>query len=359
MQDSIDNFETSCSSSSDEICSFSSETQEQEISLHKNNVYNPRNILVTEQDLQHIFELLGIKDMIVFDISNYRRAFVHKSYSIHNNTTTFAQLNSEINPLSGIIPLQPLSNERDEFFGDGFLDCIIAKYLYEAYDDQDEGFLTRTRTKLVNGNILSHLTYKLGLQRYVLMSKHVEDNCMGRSLTSILGDLLEAFISAIYQDQYIYAEFLISEQLKKQTELMNMLEEMEKNGQSVSGMKSYVQNSSQFMSTIISASGFAFNKTELFVVKLIEKFIDFDELILNETNYKDILLKYFQKKYKGTPIYKEVSVEGPPHKRTFKISVHHIIDDEFLGMGEGKTKRDAQQEAAKHALEKMGLEAKY
>jgi ribonuclease-3 len=71
------------------------------------------------------------------------------------------------------------------------------------------------------------------------------------------------------------------------------------------------------------------------------------------------LLKYFQKKYKGAPEYREISVDGPAHKRTFRISVHHLIDGEFLGEGEGKTKKTAQQIAAKNALEKMGVEAKY
>lgn len=343
----VDN-SSSCSSSIDDF-------QEKESSDIRNNVYNVKNIFITNDDITHIFVGLGLAELPVYNLEIYRRCFVHKSYSIHNNTTAFIQLNQEISQTMCVIPLQSISNERDEFFGDGFLDCIIAKYLYERYDDQNEGFLTRTRTKLVNGNILCHLSERIGLQRFVLLSKHVEENCSGRSLTSILGDLLEAFISAIYQDQYLYAEQSMKDLNPQEITKMihglrkkNLVKEMEM-------MEQLWKCHKQF----VSPSGYAFKKTEEFVVRLIEKYVDFDELVMNETNYKDILLKYFQKKYKGAPEYREISVDGPAHKRTFRISVHHVIDGEFLGEGEGKTKKDAQQIAAKNALEKMGVEAKY
>lgn len=339
---------SSCSSSIDDF-------QEKESSDIRNNVYNIKNILITEQDINNIVTGLGLPKLTICDLNIYRRSFVHKSYSIHNNTTAFIQLNEELSQSIGAIPLQLISNERDEFFGDGFLDCIIAKYLYERYDDQNEGFLTRTRTKLVNGNILCELAERIGLQRFVLLSKHVEENCLGRSLTSILGDLLEAFISAIYQDQYLFAEQSIKQinrqEVTKLTEMFrkkNMIHESQ-----------LIDKLWKCQQQFVSPSGFAFKKTEEFVVRLIEKYVDFDELVMNETNYKDILLKYFQKKYKGAPEYREISVDGPAHKRTFRISVHHVIDGEFLGEGEGKTKKTAQQIAAKNALEKMGVEAKY
>jgi len=356
---SVSDHSSSCSSNPiDELF----EWHEKESSDVRNNVYNVKNVMITVPDIEQIFITLGLPKLPICRLDIYQRAFVHKSYSIHNHSPSFLQFNHEMSLSTGAMPLQPLSNERDEFFGDGFLDCIIAKYLYERYDDQNEGFLTRTRTKLVNANILCTLSERIGLHRFVLLSKHVEENCLGRSLTSILGDMLEAFISAIYQDQYYYAEEKI--QQRKQLPLPGDIQSILSRIRKRNGMED-VRRLEEWIGTfrgedeMISPSGYAFQKTEEFIVRLIEKYVDFDELIINETNYKDILLKYFQKKYKGAPEYREISVEGPAHKRTFRISVHHVIDGEFLGAGEGKTKKDAQQLAAKNALEKMGVEAKY
>ena len=105
-------------------------------------------------------------------------------------------------------------------------------------------------------------------------------------------------------------------------------------------------------------NGYAFGRVYDFVTRMIERFVDFSNLVVTENNYKDILLKHFQKTYKSSPIFREVSLNGPPHRRVFTISAHHVTGEE-LGRGCGATKRDAQQEAAMHALTALGIEAKY
>ena len=319
-------------------------TSESHDEIHLHNILNTSNMLITPDDVLNIFSILNV-DIKVENINYYQRAFVHKSYIRRQGCTT---------PIdTDIVPLQPQSNERDEFYGDGFIGCIVGKYLYNRYDDQ-EGFLTRLRTKLVNGKTLCKLSNKLGLSKFVLMSKHVEENCKGRQLTSVLENVLEAFISALYQDQMEYAEKNLC---GKKYDIIEYLSQF---------VNSNISNNCDFRGILneismipdICPSGWAFSQTEKFIVALFEKFEDFSELVLVENNFKDILLKYFQKKYKDGPIYKEISIEGPSHERIFTISVHHL-DDALLGIGTGRTKRDAQQMAAKEALITMGLEAKY
>lgn len=302
------------------------------------NIYNPINALITRDDVRDIFGRVGLtdEDITVFDVQHYQRAFVHKSYSL---TSKDRQAPT---PPDGVVPLQPHNNERDEYFGDSLLGCIVAKYLFRRLVEEGEGTLTRARTKLVNGRFLAHLAAQLGFDRHVIISAHVEQKCNGRALTSVLENALEAFVAAVYHDQHALFERRIDEMAlatrpKRRTR--------------------YVKTCDAVLARV-SASGIAFAQTETFVVAMIEKLVDFSALLANESNYKDILLKHFQKKFKGSPSYKEVATEGPPHKRTFTMSVHHINGVQ-LGVGTGGTKRDAQHAAAREALNELGIEARY
>ena len=103
--------------------------------------YNPLNILVQKSDILNLTKNFK-------DINLYRKAFVHKSYCTRKNENF---LNGNINCPPGCLPLQEDSNERLEFLGDSILNMVVADYLFERYPDENEGFLTRMRTKLVNG----------------------------------------------------------------------------------------------------------------------------------------------------------------------------------------------------------------
>jgi len=246
--------------------------------------------MIQESDLRDIFGILSLSDIIIHDLQIYQLAFHIK----------------KTNPSSP----KERDNERDEFLGDSLIGCITALYLYERFEDENEGFLTKLKTKLVNGKMLAYLASKLNFEKYLTIpSCHRQ-----KTIDAMMEDCLEAFVSALYHDQKLYAE---THQLEK-------------------------------------PSAFALDKIQTFFIRLIETFVDFSSLIMNEDNYKDLLLKYFHKKYKSSPTYKDIMIEGPPHHRIFTVSVLHVNGEE-LGRGCGDTKREAEQQAAKHALQLLNL----
>ena len=180
---------------------------------------------------------------------------------------------------------------RFEFLGDSVLNLVVAKYLFQKYPNSQEGNLTKIRTKLVNGKTLSMFANKLELSKFLILNYKVE-NINGRNNNRILEDIFESLICSIYLD-------------------------------------------------------LGFNYAEKFILNLIEKYIDFDELLVDD-NYKDILLRFCQNKFGTTPNHKITETSGPPHNRTFKISCY--IQDLEYKYGKGKNKKDAEQVAARETL---------
>ena len=83
---------------------------------------------------------------------------------------------------------------------------------------------------------------------------------------------------------------------------------------------------------------FRFQVCQLFIIGIIEELIDFSDLILNDYNFKDQLLRYFQQNFQQTPKYKQILVEGPPHERFFTMAVLKN-EDEIVAMAKKKVKR--------------------
>jgi len=183
------------------------------------------------------------------------------------------------------------SYERYEFLGDSVLSLIIAKYLFNKFPDSHEGNLTKIRTKLVNGKTLAMFAKKLELNKFLILNYKVE-NINGRNNDRILEDVFESLICSIYLD-------------------------------------------------------LGFEYAEKFVLDLLEKHINFDELLI-DNNYKDILLRFTQNKFGTTPTYSITETNGPPHNRTFKISC--FIEEIEYKYGKGKNKKEAEQTAAKETL---------
>jgi len=183
------------------------------------------------------------------------------------------------------------SYERYEFLGDSVLSLIVAKYLFKKFPESHEGNLTKIRTKLVNGKTLAMLAKKLELNKFLILNYKVE-NINGRNNERILEDVFESLICSIYLD-------------------------------------------------------LGFEYAEKFVLDLLEKHINFDELLI-DNNYKDILLRFTQNKFGTTPTYSITETNGPPHNRTFKISC--LIENIEYKYGKGKNKKEAEQTAAKETL---------
>lgn len=253
--------------------------------------YNDKNVLIMEDEVCKILRTFDVQT-IPNDFDLYRKAFVNKSYCTRKNENF---LNGNIHCPANCLPLQEESNERLEFLGDAVLSIIVADYLFERYPDENEGFLTRMRTKLVNGKMLANLNKLVGLQKFVLISKQIEDND-GRNNSNILEDAFEAFLAAIYLDM-------------------------------------------------------GFQSAKRWIVNVLEENLDFASLIQQNTNYKDILLKYYQQNYSYLPRFYEVNIDvGANNQKIYTICIKDN-NDNILSIGKGSSKKEAENDAAKNALE--------
>jgi len=276
----------------------------------KLNPFNLKNKLITKEAVIRILKEYDIEEEI-HNLEYYQRAFIHKSYIKKENKD---DVELEEKP-EDCLDLQETSNERLEYLGDAILSATVASYLYERFPNEEEGFMTRIRTKLVNGEMLGSLADKMDLNEHLVISRHVEEKCNGRNSVKILEDIFESFIGAIYLDF-------------NETEVEHP--------------------------RLDFYSGLGFQICQVFIISIIEKFVDFSDLILNDYNYKDQLMRYFQQKFKHTPKYKEILVEGPPNNRSFTMCVMKN-DNTVLAYGKEKSKKKAEQLASKNALINMGL----
>lgn len=191
-------------------------------------------------------------------------------------------------------------NERLEFLGDAVLELVVTEYLYQKYPQATEGDLTSYRAALVNAITLSRAAADLGMNEYLLLSKG-ETKDTGRARQDILANTFEAFIGSVYLDQgYAKAERFIG--------------------------------------------GALFGKI--------------DEII-KKGLWKDAK-SHFQEKaqeHEGvTPAYKVISEAGPDHDKQFTSGV--FLGKELVAKGSGKSKQDAEQEAAENALKEKGWNGK-
>lgn len=184
-------------------------------------------------------------------------------------------------------------NERMEFLGDSVLQLTISEYLFAHYTNKKEGELTKVRSLIVCENSLYAIAGVWNLGKYIRMSRG-EELTGGRTRISILADCVEAIIAAVYIDK-------------------------------------------------------GFETTKDFILvnfkAIIEKAIK-NEIILD---YKTKLQEMLQKNGDVSIEYKLIKFEGPPHRRKFFIEA--FVNDVLWGSGEGYSKKEAEQNAAKVALE--------
>lgn len=188
-----------------------------------------------------------------------------------------------------------LSNERLEFLGDAVLNLSVSEFLYHTFPEKQEGELTKIKSLIVSRTIIAQKAKALQLGQHILLGPG-EEQSGGRDRTSILADAFEALLGAMYLD----------------------------GGKKVST---------------------SFLKEHLLS--------DLDRIITAEehTNYKSLLLEHFQAQGKGQPIYMVTRERGPDHKKEFTVTV--TIEDAVWGSGVGGSKREAEQQAAKQAFEKI------
>ena len=171
------------------------------------NIPNIKNKFITADFVNGLLEEYDLQNVKINDIDKYILASIHKYYTINDENVTFDELSEE--ELANAIPLQKENNERLEFLGDSILYSAITSYIYDRYFYKNEGFLTKLRTKLVNGETLAVLAKELKLYEYILISKHIENND-GRQNLNLMEDIFEALICSINLDLgFKYAEKFI------------------------------------------------------------------------------------------------------------------------------------------------------
>jgi ribonuclease III len=184
------------------------------------------------------------------------------------------------------------SNERLEFLGDAVLNLLISDFLVDLYPAASEGALSRRRASLVNARHLAGIARRLDLGAYLLLGRG-EDRQSGRQKPSVLADALEALLAAVYLDGgYEPARKVVK---------------------------------SLFQGHLVPQE---------------------DEIIPQD--FKTTLQEYVQKSLKVSPEYRLLQETGPAHDRLFEVEVR--VDGTPLGRGEGKSKKQASQEAARRAL---------
>ena len=253
----------------------------------KSDPYNPTNRLLTAQGVREIFQSLGMDPPPIAHLATYQKACIHKSYTPLKDYEEF------VRPME-CLPLQSESYETMEFLGDSLLGSVISMYLYDRYVENfkvDEGFLTKLKIRFVCGEQLGYLSEQLGFAQWMVISKHIDEQCEGRQNVHILEDIYEAFLGAIYLDT----------------------------------------RDMDYVTT--------------FILRSIETHIDIADLISKDNNYKDQILRYFQHNFKVHPIYRTVKDES---RDLFECSL--FKENECLVTGTGTTKKKAEQEASKQAL---------
>lgn len=203
-------------------------------------------------------------------------AFIHRSYVNENRQVTE-------------------HNERLEFLGDSVLGLLVADYLYATLPGTPEGELSYLRSRLVEASACVTYAEVLGIKRYLIMGKGERMND-GRGRESIMSDLFEAIIGAIYLDGGLEA-----------------------------------------------VRAFLFSKLKE----------SFDSILKTPIqNWKALLQDYSQKKFQQPPVYELIKESGPEHNKTFEVSV--ALNNKVAGIGIGESKKEAQQAAAKEALNHLG-----
>ncbi len=188
-------------------------------------------------------------------------------------------------------------NERFEFLGDSVLDLIVSGYMIKAFPNFSEGTLSKIRAAVVNESCLTELARQIDLGKYLLLGKG-EESSGGREKNSLLANAYEALAGAVYFDSDL------------ETALNIYLPVLEKE------IAKYAETA---------------------------RFRD----------YKSELQEYTQTHFNCIPNYKIVNEKGPAHAKEFEVAV--LVQESVRGRGNGKSKKEAEQAAAKSALESFNL----
>ena len=249
--------------------------------------FNPANRAIDAAELDQLLADHGLPRGTVRNPNLYRCAFVHSSYVLRKNQAFDA--GNERRP-PGCLPLQEMAYERLEFLGDAVLGCACGEYLYKRFPSEDEGFLTRMRTGIVNGASLADIAAQMDLGRFAIVSRQIEE-AGGRENPRILEDIFEALVGAILVD-----------------------------------------------------SGGDYGAARAFLVAVFETYVDWSDLLTQKPHVKERLAKRA-----GAVRSLEVEVATRGGRRVFTVAAK-TPDGRLLGTGRGASRRLAERAAANDAL---------
>lgn len=203
-------------------------------------------------------------------------------------TTAFVHSSSEVREKNG----RPLNNERLEYLGDAVLEAVVSDILYHHYPRRREGFLTSTRSKIVQRTTLNQLADRMGIMELMQMPSRPKGH------NNIGGNAFEALMGAIYLDRgYGYCYNFIQQQV-------------------------------------------------------LGKYLDLDKLAKREENFKSKLLEWSQKN-KLKLVFCDVSCEQQDDKSSYVFFCHILIEGIKVGEGKGGSKKESHQQAARNALRNL------
>ncbi len=187
-------------------------------------------------------------------------------------------------------------NEKLEFLGDSVLNLVTTEYIVDNFKKLNEGDLSKIKSQIISGTVFSSISKDISLGDYLYLSKG-EELSGGRERNSILGDAFEALIGAIFLDSDYYT-------------------------------------------------------TKEIALKFLENKIHHLDEIEGVGDYKTQLQEHIQSIYKVTPKYDLLETNGPDHNKVFRVSVS--VNDNIIAEGIAKSKKRAEKQAAKKAMEKLG-----
>jgi dsRNA-specific ribonuclease len=275
----------------------------------KNHILNEKNIPITENFVNKIFKKYNF-DHKLQNLTNFQIAMTHVSYlnkTIVKDKT--AKLLKDVEPISkenkkSAMALQARDYNTFEYFGDSVIHLALTQYLYKRYPTKDSGFLTKLRTKLEKAETLSFLSKKIGLDKYVVIGRNMEQTNARDIDVHLTEDIFEAFIWALFLES-------------------------------------------------------SYEKCNNFIVSLIEKEIDFAELINLDDNYKEKVMQYFHKMKWKDPKYVEKKEDRKEnvncHEQEFVVCLVNQDTNQTIGIGSGNTKSKAEQNAAHSALIQLNV----
>lgn len=242
--------------------------------------------------LSALYDILGFYP---HDINIYRIAFSHKSLSSYRETNAGNDRKArDRRSQSQDRTQKPLNNERLEYLGDAVLETVVSDILFRHFDHKREGFLTATRSKIVQRESLNRLAAEMGIERLIIAAQGTR-----MSHTNIGGNAFEALMGAIYLDRgYKYCLWFISN-------------------------------------------------------RVIGHYIDLDNVAQKEVNFKSKLLEWSQKNRININ-FKDTNIEGSDKGFSTVITLEGIT----ISRGSGRSKKESQQEASKEALTRMRKDTK-